>query len=44
MEPRRQNVTQTAIHAPSGGGESLWTLGQLLTFKIHGEESEQAGI
>jgi mannose-6-phosphate isomerase-like protein (cupin superfamily) len=37
-------VTQTAIHVPSGEAKSLWTLGQLLTFKIHGEESENVGI
>jgi hypothetical protein len=39
MEPPKQNVTQTAIHVPQGEGTSLWTLGQLLTFKIHGDES-----
>jgi mannose-6-phosphate isomerase-like protein (cupin superfamily) len=44
MEPRKQDVTQTAIHVPQGEGKSLWTLGQLLTFKVHGDQSETVGI
>jgi mannose-6-phosphate isomerase-like protein (cupin superfamily) len=44
MEPPEQNVTQTAIHVPQGEGESLWTVGQLLTFKIHSDQSETVGI
>jgi mannose-6-phosphate isomerase-like protein (cupin superfamily) len=44
MEPREQNVTRTAIYVSADEGETLWTLGQLLTFKIHAEESEQVGI
>ena len=44
MEPRKRNVTQTAIHVPQGEGESLWTVGQLLTFKIHSDQSETVGI
>ena len=44
MEPRKQNMTQTAIHVPQGEGESLWTVGQLLTFKIHSDQSETVGI
>jgi mannose-6-phosphate isomerase-like protein (cupin superfamily) len=44
MEPREQSGTQTAIHVPSGEGDSLWTLGQLLTFKVHGVQSETVGI
>ena len=44
MEPRKQNVTQTAIHVPQGEGESLWTVGQLLTFKIQSDQSETVRI
>ena len=44
MEPREQSGTLTAIPVPSGEGDSLWTLGQLLTFKIHGEKSETVGV
>lgn len=44
MELRKQNVTQTAIHVPQGERESLGTVGQLLTFKIHGDQSETVGI
>ncbi len=44
MEPPEQNVTQTAIHVSQGEGKSLWILGQLVTFKIHGDQSEAVGI
>lgn len=44
MEPQEHSGTQTAIHVPSGEGESLWTLGQLLTFKVHGDQSETVGV
>jgi mannose-6-phosphate isomerase-like protein (cupin superfamily) len=44
MESRKQTGTPTAIHVPPGEGESLWAVGQLLTFKIHGDQSESVGI
>ena len=44
MEPREQNVTQPAIHVPQGEGKSLWIIGQLVTFKVHGDQSETVGI
>jgi quercetin dioxygenase-like cupin family protein len=44
MEPQEQNVTQTAIHVPQGEGKSLWIVGQLVTFKVHGDQSEAVGI
>jgi mannose-6-phosphate isomerase-like protein (cupin superfamily) len=43
MEPRKQNMTQTAIHVPQGEGKSLWMLDELLTFKVH-DQSETVGI
>ena len=44
MEPREQNMTQTAIHVPQGEGKSLWILDELLTFKVHEHQSETVGI
>jgi mannose-6-phosphate isomerase-like protein (cupin superfamily) len=41
--PRKETVTHTATHLPSGEGKSLWILGQLMTFKVH-DESETVGI
>ena len=43
MEPRKQNMSQTAIHVPQGEGKSLWILDELLTFKVH-DQSETVGI
>jgi len=43
MEPRKHNMTQTAIHVPQGEGKSLWILDELLTFKVH-HQSESVGI
>jgi mannose-6-phosphate isomerase-like protein (cupin superfamily) len=43
MEPRKQNMTQTAFHVPQGEGKSLWILDELLTFKVY-EQSETVGI
>jgi mannose-6-phosphate isomerase-like protein (cupin superfamily) len=43
MEPRKQNMTQTAIHVPQGEGKSLWILDELLTFKVH-DQSQTVGI
>ena len=44
MEPRKHNMTQTAIHVPQGEGKSLWILDELLTFKVHDDQSETVGI
>jgi mannose-6-phosphate isomerase-like protein (cupin superfamily) len=44
MEPRKQTGTPTAIHDPQGEGKSLWILDQLMTFKIHGDQSETVGL
>src|SRR5215203_2985339 len=44
MEPQKQNMTQTAIHVPQGEGKSVWILDELLTFKVHDDQSETVGI
>ncbi|HSK84984.1 MAG TPA: cupin domain-containing protein [Rubrobacter sp.] len=44
MESRKQNITQTAIHVPQGEGKSVWILDELLTFKVHDDQSETVGI
>ena len=44
MEPRKHNMTQTAIHVPQGEGKSLWILDELLTFKVDSDQSETVGI
>ena len=43
MEPRKHDMTQTAMHVPQGEGKSLWILDELLTFKVH-DQSESVGI
>jgi mannose-6-phosphate isomerase-like protein (cupin superfamily) len=43
MEPRKHNMTQTAIHVPQGEGKSVWILDELLTFKVH-DQSQKVGI
>jgi mannose-6-phosphate isomerase-like protein (cupin superfamily) len=44
MEQRKQNMTQTAIHVPQGEGKSVWILDELLTFKVHDDQSQTVGI
>jgi mannose-6-phosphate isomerase-like protein (cupin superfamily) len=44
MEPPKQNMTQTAIHVAQGEGKSVWILDELLTFKVHDEQSQTVGI
>jgi mannose-6-phosphate isomerase-like protein (cupin superfamily) len=44
MEPQKQNVTQTAIHVPQDEGKSVWILDELLTFKVHDDQSQTVGI
>jgi mannose-6-phosphate isomerase-like protein (cupin superfamily) len=43
MEPRKQNMTQTALHVPPGEGKLVWILDELLTFKVH-DQSESVAI
>ena len=43
MQPRKQNITQKAIHVAQGEGKSLWILDELVTFKVH-DHSETVGI
>ena len=43
MEPREQNITQTAFHVPQGEGKLVWILDELLTFKVH-DQSQTVGI
>src|SRR5215217_5308521 len=44
MEPQEQTGKGTAIHIPQGEGKSLWILDELLTFKVHDDQSETVGI
>jgi mannose-6-phosphate isomerase-like protein (cupin superfamily) len=44
MEPPKHNMTQTAIHVPQGEGKLVWILDELLTFKVHDDQSESVGI
>jgi len=44
MEPQEQTGKGTAIHIPQGEGKSLWILDELLTFKVHDDQSESVGI
>jgi mannose-6-phosphate isomerase-like protein (cupin superfamily) len=43
MEPRKQNMTQTASYIPQGEGKSVWILDEVCTFKVH-DQSETVGI
>ena len=44
MESQEQTGKGTAIHIPQGEGKSLWILDELLTFKVHDDQSETVGI
>jgi mannose-6-phosphate isomerase-like protein (cupin superfamily) len=44
MEPRKQNMTQTAFHVPQGEGKLMWFADELLTFKVDRDQSETVGI
>jgi mannose-6-phosphate isomerase-like protein (cupin superfamily) len=44
MDSQEQTGKGTAIHIPQGEGKSLWILGDPLTFKVHGEESESVAV
>ena len=44
MEPQEQTGKGNAIHIPQGEGKSLWILDELLTFKVHDDQSESVGI
>jgi mannose-6-phosphate isomerase-like protein (cupin superfamily) len=44
MEPREQNMNQTAFHVAQGEGKSVWFADELLTFKVDSDQSETVGI
>src|SRR5918993_3432960 len=44
MESQEQTGKGTALHIPQGEGKSLWILDELLTFKVHDDQSESVGI